>query len=149
MLKVMKFFSQHHIEMLFPIPKRRVSHLRSPDGARMGRFSVACFAFGAFGLAMGGLAWAAIGAPTLHVSQKGRAFQPNALILPRGAKVEIVNDDGDLLHHVYVDAPDFTFDSGDLKPGSRTLVAFTVGGTFAVLCGIHPKMKLTVRVEKP
>jgi plastocyanin len=34
-----------------------------------------------------------------------------------------------------------------LKPGSRAQVTFTVGGTFAVLCGIHPKMKLTVRVE--
>lgn len=113
----------------------------------MRRISLFCLAFGAVGAATGGLALAAIGAPTLHVSQKGRAFQPNAVILQRGASVEIVNDDGDLLHHVYIDSPTFSFDSGDLKPGSKTLVAFTEGGTFAVLCGIHPKMKLTVRVE--
>ncbi|MCJ2037034.1 hypothetical protein [Methylobacterium sp. J-068] len=113
----------------------------------MRRLSLAAFIFGAVGAVTGGIALAAIGPPTLHVSQKGRAFQPNAVLLPRGASVEIVNDDGDLLHHVYVDSPEFSFDSGDLKPGSRTLVTFTVGGTFAVLCGIHPKMKLAVRVE--
>lgn len=113
----------------------------------MRRLSVACLIFGALGAATGGFALAAIGAPTIHVSQKGRAFQPNALLVPRGASVEIVNDDGDLLHHVYVDSPDFNFDSGDLKPGSRAKIAFPVRGTFAVLCGIHPKMKLTVRVE--
>ncbi|KQQ48292.1 hypothetical protein ASF58_02995 [Methylobacterium sp. Leaf125] len=109
--------------------------------------TIACVAFGLVGAVSGGLAWATGGAPSLHVSQKGRAFQPNALTVPRGASVEIVNDDGDLLHHVYIDAPNFTFDSGDLKPGSRTQVVFDVPGTFAVLCGIHPKMKLTVRVD--
>lgn len=113
----------------------------------MRRLTLACVAFGLLGVVSGGLTLAAIGPPSLHVSQKGRAFQPNALTVPLGANVEIVNDDGDLLHHVYIDAPDFTFDSGDLKPGSRTEVVFNVGGTFAVLCGIHPKMKLTVRVN--
>lgn len=113
----------------------------------MRRLSILCLAFGVLGGATGGLALAAIGSPILHVSQKGRAFQPNALVVPRGATVEIVNDDGDLLHHVYVDAPELTFDSGDLKPGSKTQLAFTAAGTFAVLCGIHPKMKLIVRVD--
>ncbi|MGU3361267.1 hypothetical protein ACLBWX_13125 [Methylobacterium sp. M6A4_1b] len=113
----------------------------------MRRLTLVCVAFGFFGAACGGLALAAVGTPSLHVSQKGRAFQPNALIVRRGANVEIVNDDGDLLHHVYIDSPEFTFDSGDLKPGSRTQVVFDVSGTFAVLCGIHPKMKLTVRVD--
>ncbi|KQP82833.1 cupredoxin domain-containing protein [Methylobacterium sp. Leaf117] len=113
----------------------------------MRRLTSFCVAFGFLGAASAGLALAAVGTPSLHVSQKGRAFQPNALNVSRGARVEIVNDDGDLLHHVYIDAPDFSFDSGDLKPGSRTQVVFTVPGTFAVLCGIHPKMRLTVRVD--
>ena len=113
----------------------------------MRRLSACCLIFGVLGVASAGIALAAVGAPILHVSQKGRAFQPNALLVPRGASVEIVNDDGDLLHHVYIDAPDFSFDSGDLKPGSRTEIVFNVAGTFAVLCGIHPKMKLTVRVN--
>jgi plastocyanin len=81
------------------------------------------------------------------VSQKGRLFQPDTLTLTKGETVLIVNDDSDLLHHAYVDAPNFSFDSGDQEPGSRTPVTFTERGVFQVLCGIHPKMKLVVRVN--
>ncbi|GEM_PF-905245 len=81
------------------------------------------------------------------VSQKGRAFHPGTLSIRRGDTVEIVNDDGDLLHHAYVDSRTFGFDSGDQLPGSRTDVVFGVRGTFNVLCGIHPKMKLVVEVK--
>lgn len=81
------------------------------------------------------------------VSQKGRAFQPGDLAVARGETVTIVNDDSDLLHHAFIEADDFSFDSGDQEPGSRTPVTFTRAGTFQVLCGIHPKMKLVVRVN--
>jgi plastocyanin len=96
---------------------------------------------------VGGLAWAALGAAPYQVSQKGRAFQPGELTIRRGETVQIVNDDADLLHHAFVESERFNFDSGDQEPGSRTDVAFPVAGTFSVLCGIHPKMKLTVRVN--
>ncbi|MDO9427558.1 MAG: hypothetical protein Q7T93_12080 [Methylobacterium sp.] len=89
----------------------------------------------------------AIGGRVHEVSQKGRAFQPAALVIKRGETVQVLNDDADLLHHAYVDAPDFTFDSGDQEPGEKARIVFPVAGTFAVLCGIHPKMKLTVTVE--
>ena len=81
------------------------------------------------------------------VSQRGRAFLPGALTVHRGETVEIVNDDGDLMHHAYVDDPGFSFDSGDQEPGARADIAFTKAGTFDVLCGIHPKMKLVVTVQ--
>ncbi|GJE58782.1 plastocyanin/azurin family copper-binding protein [Methylobacterium trifolii] len=81
------------------------------------------------------------------VSQKGRAFQPASLAITRGDTITIVNDDSDLLHHVYIESDAFNFDSGDQEPGSRTLVTFTKSGVFQVLCGIHPKMRLTVRVN--
>lgn len=94
---------------------------------------------------------AAVGMATgtaLHiVSQKGRAFQPGELTIKRGETISIVNDDGDLLHHAYVDSDTFSFDSGDQEPGSKTDVVFSVAGDFKVLCGIHPKMKLTVHVQ--
>jgi plastocyanin len=96
---------------------------------------------------LGGVAWAALSAPPYQVSQKGRAFQPGELTVRLGETVQIVNDDADLLHHAYVDSQRFTFDSGDQEPGSRTDVTFPVAGTFSVLCGIHPKMKLTVHVN--
>lgn len=81
------------------------------------------------------------------VSQKGRAFQPGSLAVARGDTVTIVNDDSDLLHHVFIEAANFSFDSGDQEPGSRTPVTFTEKGIFQVQCGIHPKMKLVVRVN--
>jgi plastocyanin len=81
------------------------------------------------------------------VSQKGREFRPGDLTIKRGEMVTIVNDDADLRHHAYVDSDKFKFDSGDQEPGSRTDITFTVAGSFDVLCAIHPKMKLTVKVQ--
>ena len=81
------------------------------------------------------------------VSQKGRMFHPDNLVVARGEVVTFVNDDSDLLHHVFVESATFNFDSGDQEPGSRTPITFTERGTFQVLCGIHPKMKLAVRVN--
>ena len=81
------------------------------------------------------------------ISQKGRAFTPGEVTIPRGETVQILNDDGDLRHHVYVDSEKFAFDSGDQEPGSKTSIAFPIAGNFEVLCAIHPKMKLVVRVK--
>ena len=81
------------------------------------------------------------------VSQKGREFSPHELTVRVGDTVVIVNDDGDLRHHAYIDSDKFTFDSGDQEPGSRTPINFTVKGDFDVLCAIHPKMHLVVHVK--
>lgn len=81
------------------------------------------------------------------VSQKGRAFQPGFMTVKQGETLRIVNDDGDLLHHAYIDSPTFTFDSGDQEPGSKTDIVLSKAGVFNVLCGIHPKMKMVVTVE--
>ncbi len=74
-------------------------------------------------------------------------FSPTSLKISRSDTVRIVNDDGDLLHHAYVESESFNFDSGDQEPGSHTDITFTQSGTFMVLCGIHPKMKLLVEVK--
>ena len=83
----------------------------------------------------------------ITVSQKGRAFHPTSLDLKVGDTVTIVNDDGDLLHHAFVDSPTFSYDSGDQQPGSKIDIVFSKTGTFSVLCGIHPKMKMAVTVR--
>jgi plastocyanin len=90
---------------------------------------------------------AGLALPQYVVSQKGRAFQPGTVTIKRGETIQIVNDDADLLHHAYVDADNFKFDSGDEEPGSKTGITFPIAGTFEVLCAIHPKMKLTVTVK--
>lgn len=81
------------------------------------------------------------------VSQRGREFTPGRLDVRQGDVVHIVNDDGDLSHHAYVASNRFRFDSGDQEPGHDVDIPFTVAGTFNVLCGIHPKMRLTVNVR--
>lgn len=86
-------------------------------------------------------------AHTLGVSQKDRLFQPGVLALDRGDVVEMIDDDAPLLHHAYVATPEFSFDSGEQLPGSRTEIRFTVPGTFTVRCAIHPKMHLVVTVR--
>lgn len=111
--------------------------------SRMQSMTAAFLAGGLVGL------WAAasIAASQYTVSQMGREFTPNEVTLQRSEAITIVNDDGDLRHHVYIDADKFTFDSGDQEPGSKINITFPIQGTFEVLCAIHPKMKLIVRVK--
>jgi len=99
-------------------------------------------------LGLAEIAWTAQNNAKAIVSQKGRAFQPGSISITKGDVVRIVNDDGDLLHHAYVESENFNFDSGDQEPGSKTDITFTEAGNFTVLCGIHPKMKLAVEVKK-
>lgn len=96
---------------------------------------------------LSGVAWAALDPPLYHVSQKDRTFQPGELAMKRGETVRIINDDGDLLHHAYIESKTFNFDSGDQEPGAKVDITFPASGTFNVLCGIHPKMKLIVHVD--
>jgi len=85
--------------------------------------------------------------PPYAISQKGRQFHPGEISIKRGETLQILNDDGDLLHHAYIDSPKFAFDSGDQQPGSRTDITFPATGDFEVLCAIHPKMRLVVHVN--
>jgi plastocyanin len=94
---------------------------------------------------IGGVAWAIVSPPL--VSQAGRAFQPGEITIKRGESVQILNDDGDLVHHAYIESEKMNFDSGDQKSGSLTDIVFSQPGDFTVLCAIHPKMKLVVHVK--
>jgi plastocyanin len=115
------------------------------SASRHARWPVAmAFAAGVL-TALGGFVVAA--EPQSTISQKGREFHPGEVTIKRGETIRIVNDDGDLLHHAYVDSAKFSFDSGDQKPGSVTPITFPVAGDFDVLCAIHPKMLLTVHVQ--
>jgi plastocyanin len=97
--------------------------------------------------AVGTMVLAALSPPRAQVSQQGRDFQPKQIAIHRGETLQIVNDDADLLHHAYISSDLFNYDSGDMEPGSKVDVLFPVAGDFNVLCGIHPKMKLAVKVN--
>jgi plastocyanin len=93
------------------------------------------------------MAWAASSAPLYRVSQSGRDFHPKEVTIRRGEAVQVINDDGDLLHHVYISSSQFNYDSDDMEPGGKVDIEFPFAGDFNVLCAIHPKMKLVVTVK--
>jgi plastocyanin len=101
----------------------------------------------AFLLTLAGVAVAALPDAEHIISQSGRQFRPGSINLHPGEHVTIVNDDSDLIHHAYIDAPDLSYDSGDQEPGDKAVITFPKDGDFLVLCGIHPKMKLAVHVQ--
>ena len=85
--------------------------------------------------------------PVLRISQRNEQFHPGVLVIHRGDTVRVINDDGEVRHHAYVDSPEFKFDSGDQEPGRHSDIRFTIAGHFVVLCAIHPRMRLDVDVR--
>ena len=81
------------------------------------------------------------------ISQKGKHFGPGDIALRVGEHITVINDDGNFVHHAYIEDELFTFDSGDIEPGARAVITFPTEGDFTVLCGVHPKMKLAVHVR--
>lgn len=77
------------------------------------------------------------------IVQKNRRFAPGEVTIRRGESLTFTNDD-EFIHQVYVDG---LFDSEEKAPGEDLTQVFTNAGTFEVRCHIHPKMKLTVRVN--
>jgi plastocyanin len=88
----------------------------------------------------------ALAAAGYHVSQRDRAFNLKEITVALGDVVHFDNND-DFIHQIYIDSPDFTFDSEESYPGNSIDVTFTKRGTFFVHCHIHPKMSLEVTVK--
>ena len=80
------------------------------------------------------------------VSQKNRAFSPNAVELALGDTLSIHNDD-QFVHDVLVDSQNFSFDSGEQAIGQNVQIKFPAAGHYRVTCAIHPKMRLEVDVK--
>lgn len=80
------------------------------------------------------------------VSQKNRAFLPNAVELALGDTLSIHNDD-QFVHDVLVNSQNFNFDSGEQGIGENVQIKFPTAGHYRVTCAIHPKMRLEVEVK--
>ncbi len=87
-----------------------------------------------------------LAADTALVSQRGRKFSPDTLVVTPGTSVQIANDDR-VSHHVYIDQPDMKYDSGEQSVGNVVTLRFDHEGRFAVRCAIHPTMHLDVTVS--
>ena len=81
------------------------------------------------------------------VLQKGRHYDPADLFLRKGDTITLVNGDDSAVHHAFIEADRFSFDAGDEEPGKQATLVLKEPGDFIIQCGIHPKMKLTVRVQ--
>jgi plastocyanin len=100
----------------------------------------------ATGLSAAIIVSAPLASSLVTVSQRAQQFAPNHLAVVRGTTVRILNDD-DVTHHVFVDTPRMTFDSGEQPVGSAVELHFDERGKFDVQCAIHPVMLLRVTVE--
>lgn len=94
-------------------------------------------------VAMGGVALAA-GAVT--VSQKGLAFASPSITVEHGTIVTFSNDDT-TSHNILVSGNGVSLNSGLQAPGTPFRAPFLKPGTYQVMCGIHPKMRMTVNVN--
>jgi plastocyanin len=79
------------------------------------------------------------------VTQKGRAFSVETITIKKGDVVTFLNDDT-VPHNVMSVSAGNEFNLGSQPPGSSTPVTFSAAGEFNVICAIHPRMKLTVKV---
>jgi plastocyanin len=80
------------------------------------------------------------------ITQKGKVFSEGAITIKKGEVVMFVNDDN-VTHNVMSTDSGNEFNIGSQAPGVSTPVTFDKPGTFMILCAIHPRMKLSVKVN--
>jgi plastocyanin len=93
---------------------------------------------------VGGLSTGALAANEV-IHQQGRAFSSESITVKRGEALTFLNDDS-VPHNIMSASKGNEFNLGSQAPGSSTDVAFNEVGDVAVICAIHPRMKMTVKV---
>lgn len=81
------------------------------------------------------------------IVQKDKQFSRTVVHVKEGDKLVFKNQD-DVVHNLYSVSPGTKFGSYTQQPGQTTPVTVASEGEFEVQCAIHPKMKLTVKVDK-
>lgn len=79
------------------------------------------------------------------VSQRGKAFSETSITVTKGDTLVFVNDDT-VTHNVFSSSAGNEFDLGAQAPGIATPVTFSKAGEVNVLCAIHPRMRMTVKI---
>jgi plastocyanin len=91
------------------------------------------------GLSVGALA------ANLTIAQKGRMFSSESVSIRKGETLTFLNDDS-VPHNIMSTSPGNEFNLGSVPPGASTDVTFKDAGEVLVICAIHPRMKMTVKV---
>jgi plastocyanin len=79
------------------------------------------------------------------IGQKGRVFSESVITIKKGEVVVFVNDDN-VSHNVMTIGSVADFNTGTQAPGDATPIAFEKPGDFTILCAMHPRMKMVVKV---
>jgi plastocyanin len=86
-------------------------------------------------------------AANLTISQKGRTFSSETVTLKKGGTLTFMNDDS-IPHNIMSTSGGNEFNLGSQPPGASTDVTFKEAGDVLVICAIHPRMKMTVKVAE-
>ena len=94
---------------------------------------------------LAGFSVGALAAATQEIHQKGRVFSSESVTLKKGEALTFVNDDT-IPHNILSTSKGNEFNLGSQAPGAATDVTFKEPGDVQVLCAIHPRMKMMVKV---
>jgi plastocyanin len=84
-------------------------------------------------------------AANLTIPQKGRVFSSESVTIKKGEALTFVNDDS-VPHNIISTSKGNEFNLGSQPPGAATDVTFKEVGEAQVICAIHPRMKMTVKI---
>jgi plastocyanin len=87
----------------------------------------------------------AVAATERTVGQKGKVFSESEIAVKKGDTILFVNDDT-ISHNIMSNTAGNSFNLGSQAPGLSTPVTFDKPGEVMVICAIHPRMKLSVKV---
>ena len=94
-----------------------------------------------------GLSAGAFAAANLSITQKGRAFSSEDVTIKKGDALTFLNDDS-VPHNIMSTSKGNEFNLGSQAPGTATDVTFKEPGEVLVICAIHPRMKMMVKVTE-
>ncbi len=80
------------------------------------------------------------------IHQQGRVFSAENVTIKKGGLLTFLNDDS-VPHNIMSTSKGNEFNLGSQSPGSSTDVTFKEAGEVQVICAIHPRMKMMVKVN--
>jgi plastocyanin len=79
------------------------------------------------------------------IRQSGKVFSSESVTVKKGDSLTFLNDDS-IAHNVMSSSKGNEFNLGAQAPGASTPVTFKEVGDVQVVCAIHPRMKMSVKV---
>jgi len=86
-------------------------------------------------------------AANMTIAQKGRMFSSESVSIRKGETLTFLNDDS-VPHNIMSASTGNEFNLGSQPPGASTDVTFKQAGDVQVICAIHPRMKMMVKVTE-